>query len=159
MGLRRTLLQLEQRRFEGPHAAYIHLGFSRFLYYYARGHYADAGVWSRRLAEAFCINVLHTKYTDQSSYPLLGGMLYDLPYSISWARVFDLCDDVTAMYLGCHFTVSTVWDDLQTMRAYGNNGVHAHSYFFDRPAADPSVFLATLRIVLASMEMQRKARL
>ena len=98
MCLRMFFLQLAQRRHESPTCTYLHLGFSRFLYYYARGHYADAGVWSRRLAEAFCINALHRKYaaagtSHVSTYPLLGRMVSDLPYSISWSRVYDLCEE------------------------------------------------------------------
>ena len=162
MCLRMFFLQLAQRRHESPTCTYLHLGFSRFLYYYARGHYADAGVWSRRLAEAFCINVLHKKYVaEEKSYPLLGRMVYDLPYSISWSRVFDLCEEVkeTATYLGCHLSARTVWDDLLKMQSYGNKGVHAHSYFSHRPVADPSVFVATLRIALATLELQRRSSL
>ena len=166
MGLRMIVLRLEQRRHESAMAAYVHLGFTRFLYYYARGHYADAGVWSRRLAEAFCINVLQKKYAAQgtrhvSMYPLLGGMVYDLPHSISWPRAYDLCEEGkdTATYLGCHLSVATVWDDLERMRRYGNNGAHAHSYFTGPPTADPSVFIATLRIALATLELQPMASL
>lgn len=166
MSLRMTLLELKQRRHESSAAAYLHLGLSRFLYYYARGHYADAGVWSRRLAEAFCINALHKKYAAEgtshvSTYPLLGRMVSDLPYSISGPRVYDLCEEGkdTATYLGCHLSAATVWDDLKRMQRYGNNGAHAHSYFSRHPVADPSVFVATLRIALLTLESQRLARL
>ena len=158
MGLRITLMQLEQRRHDSPMAAYVHLGFPRFLYYYGRGFYVDAGVWSRRLAEAFCINALHEKYADEEEpYPLLARMVYDLPYFISWSRAFDLCDDFkeTAAYLGCHMSALTVWDDLHKMRVYGNSGAHAHSYFLESPNADPDVFLATLRIAVATSELHR----
>ena len=162
MGLRMLVLRLEQRRHESAIAAYVHLGFTRFLYHYARGHYADAGVWSRRLAEAFCINALHKKYAaEQTPYPLLGELVYDLPNSISWSRAFDLCDDGKwiATYLGFHLSVLTVWDDLQKMWHLSNDGAHAHSYFTGPPTADASVFIATLRIALATLELQPMARL
>jgi len=97
---------------------------------------ADAGVWSRRLAEAFCINALHKKYaaagtSHVSTYPLLGRMVSDLPYSISWSRVYDLCEEGkdTATYLGRHLKAATVWGDLKGMQRYGNNGAHAHCSF------------------------------
>ena len=161
-GLRMIILLLFERRHESRTAAYVHLGFTRFLYCYARGHYADAGVWCRRIAEAFCINALREEYADEK-LPLLARMVYELPYSISWSRAFDLCDDFkeTAAYLGCHMSALTVWDDLHKMRVYGNSGAHAHSYFLESPNADPDVFLATLRIAVATSELHRgrKSRL
>ena len=63
------------------------------------------------------------------------------------------------MYLGCHLTVATVWDDLLKMQAYGNNGVHAHAFYSDRLVADSSVFVATLRIVLLTLELQPRSSL
>ena len=88
-------------------------------------------------------------------------MLYDLPYAISWARVFDLCEvyQEIAMYLGCHLSVATVWDDLLKMQAYGNNGVRGHAFYSDRLVADPIVFVATLRIVLLTLELQPRSSL
>ena len=162
MGLRMILLLLGARRHESPTASYLHLGLTRFLYCYARGHYADAGVWCRRLAESFCIIVLHKKYAARrKKYPLLGRMLHELPYSISWARVFDRTRRYKelASYLGCHLTVATVWDDLHKMQAYGNKGVHAHAFYSDGLVADPSVFVATLRIVLLTLELQPRSSL
>ena len=58
-------------------------------------------------------------------------MVYDIPYSISWSRAYDLCEEGKdiATYLGCHLSAATVWDDLKRIERYGNIGVHAHAYF------------------------------
>ena len=45
------------------------------------------------------------------------------------------------------------------MQAYGNKGVHAHAFYSDRLVADPSVFVATLRIVLLTLELQPRSSL
>ena len=162
MGLRMMLLVLDQRRQDSATAGYLHLVVRRFLYCYARGHHADAGVWCRRLAESYCINVLHKKYAKKRRpYPSLGLMIDDLPYAISWARVYDLCEvqKEIATYLGCHLSDATVWADLRKMQEYGNRGVHATAYNSHRLYADPSVFVATLRIALLTLELQPRSRL
>ena len=70
------------------------------------------------------------------------------------------------VYLGCtrflhkygrgHFVDATVRDDLRMMQSYGNGCVQS---LMDQspnpPGADPSVFVATLRIVLLALELQQ----
>ena len=140
-------------------AEYFHMGMLRFLTCYGRNNYDDASVWSRRLAEAFCITVLKQGYKKEP-YSLLGEMTYDLPWSVSNHPVFHhLSDDLERLgaYLGCGLSGWKVWDDLRYMQWYGNSGAHASRYLEQGPLeADAEVFVSTLRIVVCFIAFHRR---
>ena len=140
---------------------YLAQGFVRFLRAYGRGHYDDAGIWARRIAEAFCLYELGKEYEDK----LLAELIWALPATVWPSRAYNLItgnsevSDVLAN-LGLGLSATSIYLDLALLQGYGNQAAHAHSVVFGRPVGpDPGVFVAVLRVVLCCAHRHTKTKL
>ena len=156
MSLQELSMLLLRLSNHGIAAKYVGFGFRRFLESYARGHHDDGAVWSRRIAEAFCITATH----PSAHQYLLNDLIKMLPDEISWPTAYSFVQHrrdrlyETARRMGLHLTQRTVWHDLKRMQRYGNHGTHAHGYLSEEPAvADPEAFLATVRIAIVFVHL------
>jgi len=158
-----TLLRLAHyvSSLPGRGPQYVALGFTRFLRAYGRGYYDEAGVWGRRIAEAFCLFELGKEYEEV----LLGELVWALPDSVWPLRAYDLTSgnaevSVVAANLGLGLSSASIFDDLSLLKRYGNEAAHAHAVVFGRPVGpDPRVFVAVLRVVLCFAYRQSHSKL
>ena len=140
-------------------ATYIRMASHPFLRSYARGFYEDAAMWSRRIAEAFCIMILRDHFRMKELDGLY-DMINAIPWEVSNEGVYKhLQGDLVLLgtEMGCGLTSQKVWQDLHTMRRYGNQGAHPFEYFDDGPLKpDAQVFVATLRIIMCFAAWHRR---
>ena len=138
-----------------PYAAYMALGYTRFLSAHRRHRYGGAAIWARRLAEAFCIAHVRPKYQDC----LLDGLAWHLPWGLkatsAWAHTCSQGTHVStpALEHAREVGVFCCADPLEWgrwhIRAFGNLGAHAHAAIRGAPRGpNDKVFAARLRILL-----------
>ena len=149
-----ALTQLPQNR----SSVYVGVQMRRFLEAYGRGRFDDVALYGRRLAETFC-HMLLEELGILPEWAMLMEMMYALPDNLTGSPVMEyMYGDLraVALDLGCHLTSSTVWNDLQWLQWYGNQGAHAPPYLHYGPlCAEEAVFLAALRILLVFVAYHR----
>ena len=135
-----------------------------FLKRYAEEAYPEAAVWGRKLAETYCIAQLNYFQMDfQTRFYGLAELVWELP---QWVWGYSAYEHVSefgeeyiacALNLGMHLSSASIYDDLTTLRQYGNMGAHAGSYFrYGRLGADPDVFAAAVRVVMSFVPWYRR---
>ena len=103
----------------------------------------------------YCIVILK-HFKEDVRYLGLSEMTWELPdwvwrYS-AWQHADAFGDPYRrgATHLGIHMATSNVYEDLDTLRRYGNAGAHARSYLYDdRLGQDDEVYLAAVRLALS----------
>ena len=137
----------------------------QFIRTYGRGNIVDASVWSRRLAKAYCHYVY---YEDSILHEWVG--LADYAYMLpDWFWRYGAFSHANAVgianigtLVGAHLSSQTVYDDLETLRYYGNSGAHADRYFNIRHVGpNPDAFCSVVRISLSyvSLHLRLRARM
>ena len=138
---------------------YVATGFTRFFRAYGRGDYDEAGIWCRRIAEAFCLAILGNEYEEA----LLAELIWALPDRVCTLRAYDLINSEVSSVgstFGMGLSSASISDDLGVLRQYGNTAAHAHSAIFGYPVGpDPRVFVAVIRVVLCAVYMQPHSKL
>ena len=125
-----------------------------FFVRYAEGSYYDAAVWGRRLAEVYCKFVLQVFAQGGE-----GNGLYELiPQLPEWAWQHTAYDHLYAYgeggfgrRFGMQYAVSQVWEDLESLRKYGNRGAHAADEYLAGAKLPPSprVVVCVVRVALS----------
>ena len=103
-----------------------------FFRRYAAASYYDAAVWGRRAAEVYCHCLLEAFGASPARYTGLGEMSWELPEWVwrpgahAHVAAYGHVDGVLGM--GLHLSASSVYDDLEVLRRYGNRGSHVSEY-------------------------------
>ncbi len=146
------------------HGKYFLFCLFQFFDRYASAAYEDAAVWSRRLAEAYCNYVfVHFDATYLQSRYGLAELAWELPtwvYDHSASSHAAAAGEVSAsICIGAPLSICTVYEDLDSLRRYGNQGAHADREFrISVVQADGDIVCRVLRIALSFMSLHRRLR-
>ena len=149
----------EQARID-TRASLLHVHFRRYVAAYARQHYETAAMYGRRMAESFCIIALPDNH-EAKEYGSLCEMAWALP---CWElKVYDYIQEYTdlveiANELCMGIGYANVWNDLTTVRWYGNDGCHVSAKQLDQGPleAKEETFVSTIRVGIATLALLRK---
>ena len=122
----------------------------RFFVLYAAGHYLDAAVWGRRIAETYC-NYIFLQFSPSylEKWYGLAELAWELP---DWVYAHS----AYAHLFGQLHEGATVYDDLEVLRRYGNNGAHAdRSFRIEHLCAQSEAVCAVLRVSLSFVVWSR----
>ena len=126
-----------------------------FLERHAEYSYEEAALWARKMGEVYCIVLLRYFQREIRDWGL-SEMVWDLPDWV-WAHsAWEHADAMgnsyrdVAIRLGIQLSSATIYNDLNTLRWYGNTGAHASSYFDKgRQGANEKVFFAAIRLAMS----------
>ena len=143
---------------------YLLYTLNMFLKRYAEHAYPEAAVWGRKMAEAYCIAQLkYFQRYNHFGFHGLAELAWELPQWVwgysAYEHVSAFGEEymVSAVNLGMHLSSVSIYDDLTTLRQYGNTGAHAGSYFsHGRLGADPDVFAAAVRVAMSFVPWCRR---
>ena len=137
---------------------------TRFLSLYGRGLHEDAAVWSRRLAETYCNYVLYHFHPGmQRHWHGLAELTWSLP---DWVWQHGGAEHALAasipgpaLTIGAHLSMSTMFQDLNFLRRYGNSGAHADRDFnVGNVSPDAEIVCSVLRVSLSFMALHLRLR-
>ena len=141
-------------------AKFLYWNAFLFLFSYGRGHFEAAAVYARRIAEVFCF-IAHPDSDADEYYDGLCQMAWALPMWYRRAVEYiaeqqDLAGIGDSLGMGLPSKLR-VWDDVTTIRRYGNEGAHASdAQMYGQPLqANDEAFIATVRIIVASLTVYR----
>ena len=149
---------LENEGIKDPRAKFLYREFRRFLGAYGRANFENAAVCGRRIAELFC------RYALEEEHPARYRGLCEQAWAIDFwymhpAVFVDGYDDVRgiATKLGMALSTWTIFDDVNIVRRYGNQGAHADDEQIAGYALEGSaeVFTATIRIAVSCIALFR----
>ena len=143
---------------------YFLYSLTNFMTTYGRGDYEDAAVWSRRLAEVYCNYVFyHFDPTMLAQWYGLAELVWELPEwvwqygAFAHARAVGMFD--AGFLIGAPLSMSTVFDDLDALRRYGNRGAHADRQFdVGVVLPDSGICCRILRVSLSFMSLHARLR-
>ena len=139
---------------------FLYAQLGRFVQAYAHGHFESVALYGRRIAEAFCIKV-----HGQEAYYQYDGLCSACWYLPCWSwRVYDYIEADRELAgigeaLGLGLSCARIWDDLTTLRQYGNYGLNTFEEQMEGMPMQPwdEVFVAAIRITLAYLYCVRTA--
>ena len=146
----RWLLWLHGR--ECGYAKFMAQALGCFLDFYGRGKALDAAIWARRAAECYGLHAIMV-LEGVHSEDLLSQLNWRLPYLHTGSTAYSQCGHPiigrVASELGAGLSRATLWEDLEALRYYGNQGAHAHYTLRDGRIELEPLFLPMLRVCLS----------
>ena len=128
-----------------------------YLISYARGHFVTSSLYCRRIAE------FYVRYAHADDHPAQNDSLCEAVWALPhwYEKTNDRIgknEDLShiAVSLGMGLSSSSIFDDLTKLRWYGNGGIHVTDQQLDGYYADPDVFAATIRIIIATIALLRE---